>query len=58
MAPGDLRAAMLNAETYLSDALDAQCEADDARLVNAIEVALGLLTVALAAMRKPSVTLQ
>jgi hypothetical protein len=51
MGPGDLRAAMLNAATYVDDALDAQCEADDAKLVNAVEVAIGFLTVALGQMR-------
>jgi hypothetical protein len=53
-ASAKVRGALLQAETYLADALDAQISGDDAKLVNALEVAAGLLAVALGAVRKSS----
>jgi hypothetical protein len=55
MAPGDRRAALLNAEAYLDAALDAQVEGDDAGVRDALEVALASIQVALGSSSEHSV---
>jgi hypothetical protein len=57
-SPGDIRSALLNAAVYVDDALDAQIEGDDAKLLNAVEVLRSIADVVIGQMRKPSVTLQ
>jgi hypothetical protein len=51
MAPGEIRASLLHGEEYLSDALDAHLEGDDARLVNAIEVLSAIVAVVAGQLR-------
>ena len=47
MAPGELRAALLQAETYLDAALDAQIEGDDDAMRDKLEVLRAIVEVAL-----------
>jgi hypothetical protein len=58
MAIGDLRGALLHAETYLDASLDAMIEGEDAAMLEALEVLAGFVAVALGQVRKPSATLQ
>ena len=54
LAPADLRAAMLHAETYLDGALDAQLDDELADVLRNLEIIAGIVQVAIEQLRTPS----